>query len=449
MDFKTYLRNLIKAKEERAKELRARIEKSEDVNEVRSLGNELRATEDEINDAKEQLNNLDTPAEPANGEGANGEGANGQTEGRGFNPMASMTMRNGQPAEGEGENTDPRGTMEYRKAFMDYVKTGKRSAALKLEKRTNDQTELEDLGVLIPTTVVNEIIKGVEKVYGQLYSKVKKTNLKGGVKYPIGSFSATFNRIYETPGETNRPVAPSDRQNGGSITGYVEFGYKIGEIRLAQTLLMSVMGVEIFEAELAKVIVEAYVEAMDKEIVSGNPSNNEMCGILNNSADGIQRIDASHIIEFSENDMLDWKTWQKKLFAKVPLSMRGLRPEFVMTAGTFEANIETLEDSNGQPVARNIYNPVTGAETATFKGKLVQFVEEDIFENFDDADAGDYFGMYWVPEKAYAINSNLEFAVRRYFDEEKNQWVDKGIVINDGKILDPKYIFLLKKVANS
>ena len=408
-----------------------------------ALGETLEALRADIDEAEEMLAEID---EPAAGEGE-GEG-NGEGEGRGLNPIAAMGMRSGEPA--PSNEADPRGTMEYRKAFMEYVRTGKRSEALVLEKRgTDDQTELSDLGVLIPSTVVKEIIKGVEKVYGQLYSQVKKTNLKGGVKYPIGSFSATFNRIYETPGETNRPVAPSDRQNGGSITGYVEFGYKIGEIRLAQTLLMSVMGVEIFEAELAKVIVEAYVEAMDKEIVSGNPSNNEMCGILNNSADGIQRIDASHIIEISENDMLDWKTWQKKLFAKIPLSMRGLKPKFVMTPGTFEADIETLEDSNGQPVARNIYNPVTGAETATFKGKEITFVEEDIFPNFEDAEANEYFGMYWVPEKAYAINSNLEFAVRRYFDEEKNQWVDKGIVINDGKILDPKYIFLLKKVANS
>lgn len=436
---KDFLKKLIAAKEARASELREQIKKSEDVNEVRALGDTLQSVLDELADAKAQLENLDEPA-------GNGEGGD---EGRAMNILASMQTRNSEPA---AQNDDPRGTMEYRKAFMEYVRTGKRSDVLKLEKRSDDQTELSDLGTLIPTTVVKEIIKGVEKVYGQLYGKVKKTNLKGGVKYPIGSFSATFNRIYETAGtEGTNPVAPSDRQNGGTVSGYVEFGYKIGEIRLAQTLLMSVMGVEVFETELAKVIVEAYVEAMDKEIISGNPAQNEMCGILNNSSDGIQRITAltGHVVEISPKEMLDWKTWQKKLFAKIPLSMRGQKPEFVMTAGTFEANIETLEDSNGQPVARNIYNPVTGEESATFKGKGVTFVEEDIFPNFDDASTGDYFGMYWVAEKAYAINSNLEFAVRRYFDEEKNQWVDKGIVINDGKILDPKYIFLLKKVANS
>lgn len=430
-----FLENLISTKEARAAALRASIKESADVNEVRRLGEELQGVNDEIAAARSQLASLDEPA-PAN-DPANPVAG----DQRGLNVLATMQTGTTDPA--QRTETDPRATMEYRTAFMDYVRTGKRSATLALEKRSgNDQTELSDLGVLIPTTVVKEIIKGVEKVYGQLYSKVKKTNLKGGVKYPIGSFSATFNRIGEND-------APTDRQNGGSSAAWVEFGYKIGEIRLAQTLLMSVMGVEVFEAELAKVIVEAYVAAMDKEIINGNPTNNEMCGILNNSADGIQRINASHIIEISENDMLDWKTWQKKLFAKIPLSMRGLKPEFVMTPGTYESNIETLEDSNGQPVARNIFNPVTGAETALFKGKEVNFVEEDIFKNFDDAEAGEYFGIYWVPGKAYAINSNLEFAVRRYFDEEKNQWVDKGIVINDGKILDPKYIFLLKKVANS
>jgi hypothetical protein len=56
--------------------------------------------------------------------------------------------------------------------------------------------------------------------------------------------------------------------------------------------------------------------------------------------------------------------------------------------------------------------------------------------------------MIWVPEKAYAINSNLQFTVVDYFDHEKNEWVKKALVINDGQVLDGQYIYLLKKVAN-
>jgi hypothetical protein len=53
--------------------------------------------------------------------------------------------------------------------------------------------------------------------------------------------------------------------------------------------------------------------------------------------------------------------------------------------------------------------------------------------------------MYWVPEKGYAINSNMQFGYKKYFDEDTNQTVTKALVICDGKVLDGKYIFLLKK----
>ena len=58
---------------------------------------------------------------------------------------------------------------------------------LLFESRADATGTSSELGVLIPTTVIQKIITDVEKVYGQLYSRVLKTNLQGGVKYPIGS----------------------------------------------------------------------------------------------------------------------------------------------------------------------------------------------------------------------------------------------------------------------
>ena len=48
-------------------------------------------------------------------------------------------------------------------------------------------------------------------------------------------------------------------------------------------------------------------------------------------------------------------------------------------------------------------------------------------------------------EKAYGINSNMTFGYKRYFDEDKNKWITKGLVILDGKPLNTNYIYLLKK----
>lgn len=412
---KDFLNNLISSKEARAEELRTKITEATTADEVRSLGGELTNVEAELRDARLQLASIEA--------------------GGAFNParaVASAVMNNGAPRSDE----DPRASMEYRTAFMNFVQRGENSALLQYEKRSSTGTSA-DLGVLIPTTIVQSIIEDVEKVHGQLYSRVRKTNIPGGVKYPIGSFNASFKRITE--------AKVSDRQHAGDVNAYVEFSYNIGEIRLARTLLQTVLSVPVFEQEFTKVMVKSYVEAMDKEIMTGVAASGQCEGILTEAAKSSSRIPQANIIEFTAADIADWTKWQEKLFAEIPLSMRGLRPEFVMTANTYEANIKTLKDANNRPVYHETFNPMDGAEICTFKGKQVCLVEEDILKNFNDAAKGEYFGMYWVPEQAYAINSNLDFTVTDYFDQETNQHVKKAVVVNDGKVLDPKYIYLLKK----
>lgn len=436
---KEVLEKRLKRLQDKKEKLTQRALASQDANEVRSINEQLADINDDIDDVKEELEAIaeEEPAEPQDPAEPTEPAEPVAMENRSFNPVAAYSI-GGAAVPKPQVSEEPTATMEYRQAFMNYVQRGEMSDLLTKQMNTRAATGTSaDLGVLIPQTVVQEIIKGVEKVYGQLYSRVKKTNVPGGVKYPIGSFTATFKRLKE--GNV------SDRQNGGSVNAYVEFSYNIGEIRISQTILATILSVPAFENELSKVIVEAYVKAMDKEIMNGNAGNDECEGILTEAAKSSSRIPKENIIEFTEEEMADWTQWHKKLFAAIPLSMRSLKPEIVMTANTYEANIKTLKDANNRPVYNETFNPVDGAEIASFKGKTVVFVEDDILKDFDDAANGEYFGMYWVPEKAYAINSNLEFHTKRYFDDETNEWVNKALVINDGKILDPKYIYLLKK----
>jgi hypothetical protein len=71
-----------------------------------------------------------------------------------------------------------------------------------------------------------------------------------------------------------------------------------------------------------------------------------------------------------------------------------------------------------------------------FFGSDISLVEPDIIADFDAASAGDVIGVFWQPEE-YAINENFGFTMRRYYDEELNEWVDKALVVVDGKILNP------------
>ena len=83
----------------------------------------------------------------------------------------------------------------------------------------------------------------------------------------------------------------------------------------------------------------------------------------------------------------------------------------------------------------------------TFFGRNISLVEPDILPDFDTAEAGDVIGVYWQPNE-YAVNENFGFTMRRYFDEETNEWVDKAIVVVDGKVLNPTGYVLIKKKAN-
>ena len=427
---KDYLKKLLKARQDKLANLTKRNAESENVEELRSLGVEIAEVTEEIRGIEAQITSLEA-AENNDGEG----------EQRGFNPnaalnvLATSTQNNGAAARSEDEDT--RGTMEYRKAFKDYIQRGiVNKDVLQFEKRQDATGTSGDLGVLIPTTVIQSIMQETEKVYGSLYSKVKKTNLKGGVKYPLGSFSATFKRITET--------TVSDRQDAGGVTGYVEFSYNIGEIRLARTLLQTVLSVPVFETEFAKVVAKTYIEAMDKEIMNGVAASNQCTGILTEAKkDSGSRILAANIIEFTADEISDWTAWEKKFFANIPLSMENAFSEFVMAKQTYVSNLVTMKDNNGQPIRKAGFDNTD--KTNKFNEYPVNRVEKDIFKDFDSCTNGEFFGMFWNPEEAYAINSNMEFTVVDYFDQETNQFVKKALVINDGKVLDPKYIYLFKK----
>lgn len=325
----------------------------------------------------------------------------------------------------EAKTITPADDMIERTAFMNYVTKGVLSDTL---VRAADQNVAADLGVMLPKTIQQSIITEIDKLRGTLYNKVKKINVRGGVEFPIGSFSATFKRILET--------TVSERQKGGEITGSISFKYFIGEIRLAKTLLQSILTVPAFEAELAKVIAKAYVEAMDDEILNGDPTKNQMKGILKETK--VKKI------ELTEADMKDWKTMFKKIMAVLPASMISAPFEYVMSTGTFFSNYMILANDNNTPIGQF----VDGGKglTPTINGHSATLCENTLFKDFDTASAGDVFGMLWLPE-AYVINTNMQFTVTRYFDHETNQEVTKALVVNDGGVLRPDYIYLLKKKA--
>lgn len=439
MKLKAILEKKLARLNEKKNSLATRAAASTDVNEVRSINEALSDLNAEIEETQAQINALEEE-EKAEEERAQQleneqrgkvpEGAKlvngGIVESFGLKTKASQTR----------ENNDPFASLEYRQAFMKYAQTGEQIPA-KLYQRDGVPANTDSLGATIPTTVLNEFINEIRLTYGQLYNKVRKLNIKGAVKVPIARLQASFKWI------TEDTVSP--RQKAGEIKDFVMFEYNMAEIRVSQTLLSEIVSLDLFEREVVNVMVIAYMQAMDDGIINGT-GNGQMLGILNDPrVTGL----ADHAIEMSASDINNWTAWRKKFFAKLPLGYRA--GEFIFPVATVDSYLETMADANNNPVFRQ----ATGLEVndgdsrnpnGRFFGREVTLVEPDIIPDFDSASAGDVVGIFWQPNE-YAINTNMQFGMRRYFDEERNEWVNKMLTIVDGKVLNPMGIYLIKKKA--
>ena len=388
-------------------DITARAEASNDAAEVRDLTGKLAALKAEEQEIRASLaTEPQTP--PANATLVNA-GAQSFT--------APSAKRNGLDTE----------SVEYREAFRAFVCHG---TPIPAEFRAGNANSTADTGAAIPMTVMNEVINTVRKRYGNLYSKVQKTSVPGGVKIPVGSLQATFRWINEST------VSP--RQKVGEL-GSVMFAANVGEIRIATTWLANILTLSAFEAKLSEIIAVAYLQAMDAAIVAGSGDGAPL-GILNDAR-------VTNNVTMTAAKMSNWKNWRTDFFAKLPLGYRA--GEFIFANSTVETYLQTMSDDNNNPVFYQATGLVVEDGDAAeprgrFFGREISLVEPDILPDFDTANANDVIGIYWQPE-AYMINENFGFAIRRYFDEETNEWVDKALTVVDGKVVNPAGIWLIKK----
>lgn len=423
--------------------MKARALASTDVNEVRSINEQLTDINDEIEDINDEIKEIEEEerTKAAEGETRQLPPTNAQHVNAGV--LASFSAPIDQTQKRANEN--PYETMEYRMAFKAYVQNGdaipaklidsiaEYRASLPEEQRAGVPVTTADTAPAIPLTVMREVINTVRKRYGNLYAKVRKMSVPGGVEIPIGALQAKFKWINESTVSPRQKLAP---------LGKIQFSYHTAEIRIAQSFLSNLLTIEEFENKIVEVIAIAYVQAMDDGIVNGT-GQGQMLGILNDP-----RVAATgNVVTMTAAQISSWTEWRKRFFSKLPLGYRA--GEFIFPLSTVESYLETMADANNNPVFRQATGLVVNDADAvnpngSFFGRDISLVEPDILTDFDTASADDVIGIYWQPQE-YGINENFGFTMRRYFDEESNEWVDKAITVVDGKVLNPAGIWLIKK----
>lgn len=403
----------------RLKEIEARLTQIREEIETRGAdinAEQLTALENEVNSLQEERKALIEAQEKRTAllDSLANSGAASDGEG---NITASKVVRSFKSSDNTEElrgDDDMYSTMEYRKAFMNYVTRG---TAIPVEYRTDASSKSTDVGVTIPTNVLNTIVDKLEKT-GTILARVTRTAYKGGVSIPVS---------------TVKPVATWTAEGSGSdkqkkTVGTVTFTYHKLRCAVAVSFEVDTMAIAAFESLIINNIVEAMTKALEQSIVSGTGAGQPK-GITKETPVEGQTVTVS---ELDYKNLIDAEAALPAAYEREAI--------WTMNKKTFMGYIG-LVDKNGQPIAR-INHGLNGKIEYFLLGREVEV--NDYLPSFANAVEGDIFG-YLFNYKDYVLNTNYAMGVKKYEDNNNDDMVTKGIMLADGKTVDNNSYVPLKK----
>jgi len=391
----------IQAKEARMNEIKAEIETADKVERVTELTKEYETLNEERSNLQKALN-VQTVTITQIG-GLNLRGAAGQ---------------------GDLGVEDPRATVAYRSAFMNYVKKG---GSVPAELRADATTLTTDVSALIPTTIMNRVVEELES-YGNVFQKITRSNVQGGARIPISSLKPEASWVAEG--------AVSEKKKLSAST-YISFGYYKLQVRIATSLEASATTLDQFEKLIARAITRAIVKAVEASVFNGSGTG-QPTGLLNDT-----RIVAGQKFNFLATDAT-FAGWMSKFISKIKSAYSTLPGNAIyVNKATWDIYMAGMVDAQGQPVAR-VNMGIAGKQDRTFLGYPVEIV--DYLPSFDAAASGDVV-LVFGDLSEWVLNSNLQVSYRKYFDEDTDEWIEKSTLIADGKVADAAGFVFLKKAT--
>ena len=313
--------------------------------------------------------------------------------------------------DGGKKNMNDFSTIEYRNAFMDYVKTG----VMKEEFRA---TALVANNAVIPTNLLDKIVEKLE-AYGNILPLVSKTSYASGVNIPVSEMGIT------ATWQAENTVA--DKQATG-IANVVFGGYKL-QCRVATSLELGVRSISAFENFIVNSVSKAMIKALETAVVAGD-GNGKPEGILTHG----EADENTKKVEFTK---FDYKTLAEAE-GQIPTAYDSTAV-YVMNKQTFMQFVG-MTDTAGQPVARVSYG-LDGKPERQLLGRTVV-----LSDAMPSVEAGKAFAFAFNMSD-YVLNTNYDIGVRRYFDENTDENITKATLIADGKVVNADSLVLLVKKA--
>ena len=313
-------------------------------------------------------------------------------------------------------------TDEYKKAFMNYVLTGKKIPAELTNVDANTKTS--DVGAAIPTTTLQKIYEKIEAT-GMILPRVTHTSYKGGVTVPTSSAKPTASWVAEGAG--------SDKQK--KALGSITFAYHKLRCAISMSLEVSIVTYPMFESQFVANVAEAMVKAEEQAIISGSGSGQPK-GITKETVVTGKNIDiAAATTALAYTDLV-------KAEALLPQAYDA-DAVWCMTKKTFFEQIVGMVDDKKQPVARVNYG-LSGKPVYSLFGREVVLVG-DYLPSFTASVTADTIFAFIFNFKDYLWNENLGMTFRKYTDNATDDEVTVALALVDGKVVDNNSLVTLTK----
>ena len=306
---KDFLKKLIQRKKDEQAKLNKRMDESEDIKEVRSIGETLKTIAQEIAEAEAQLqaienepkdepqeeqkddearadDNLDPNEEEPTNENVERSKDYVKVGGTDIRHMATTNLRGGNPMDKEQREAQ-------NKEIEERAKLLKEGRAVTVASGN----------VLLPKHQSNDLATVPFRQVSTFYDLTKVRNLQGGESY-----EAPFTKSYGTGGLTEEsstyteaePEFETAKINKVKVTAYAEFSEELERLPNAN-----------YEAEIRKGVEIALKKKMAQQQIGGTGESNTFIGITSTNADNTAVL-ASDDMELSK---IDQDTLNKIIFA--------------------------------------------------------------------------------------------------------------------------------------
>ena len=307
-------------------------------------------------------------------------------------------------------------TAKYRKSFMNYVLTGKKSADM---FNNDENTKTTDVGSVIPTTILNRIVEKME-AESVILPLVTRTNYKGGLSVPTSTVKPVASWVSEGAG--------SGRQK--KTTSYISFSYYKLDCRISMSLEVETTTLGMFETTFVNQVVEAMMKKLEESIIKGTGSGQPKGILAETPASG-------QAISIAANAGLSYKLLCE-LEAALPAQYE-TGTKWFMSKKTF-MEFYGLVDTNKQPIARVNYG-IGGKPERFLLGREV-LISENV-ANYAAAPASNTIVAFMFRPTDYILNTNLNMGVKQFEDNDTDDIVRKAIMLVDGKVVDKNSLVTL------